>query len=90
MKTYQIPGTDLEQINFRIANHEAAALEFVDCKPSSDKTYNDVSFRRTLEGEALTPLTVVIKGTPPPAGSQKVWEGKMNVDGNEEDVEAYR
>lgn len=80
-------------IELQLQGEEAGASELVAIETGTYKGLkaNLVTFRELEFGmpNDLT-LVVVAAGTPPPAGTNCIWEGKMLIDGNEHQAALYR
>jgi hypothetical protein len=85
---------DLNTINIMIVGQEAKGFEFKDNEvveylTNSAEKINIVTFRK-LTYERPKELILVYSGNPQPDGTEKVWSGKMIVEGKETEVTAYR
>jgi hypothetical protein len=83
---------NLAEINLQIAGEEAGASEFIGSKVTTknNQLTNEVSFKELDAGTVPHELKVVKQSDPQPAGTKKVWDGVMVVQGQNTAVVAYR
>lgn len=87
MQEYAIKGdASLDEITGSIRSLETNDLQFVDAEIKGGRTI--VSFE--FVDEKVRTATVVLDGSPAPAGTSEQWSGKMRVGGNTVVVRLFR
>ena len=81
-----------DQIELQLQGEEAGNSEFVASETGTYKGVraNLVTFREVDDLPNDISLAVVPAGTPAPGGKTRLWEGKMLIDGTEQQAALYR